>query len=292
MTPAEPRARDVACLSAQGFHRMRYREWGDPGAERVVVCVHGLTRNGRDFDPLARALSAAGCRVVCPDVVGRGTSDWLADPAGYGNAQYLADMTVLAARLDAARIDWVGTSMGGLIGMALAAQDGHPVRRLVLNDVGPTIPRAALQRIAEYVGKDPRFPDMAAAEAYIRRVHGSFGSLDAAAWRRLTETSVTPAEDGRGYRLRYDPAIAEAFADLAEEDVDLWPVWDRVTPPTLVLRGAESDLLLPETAQEMARRGPCAEVVEIAGCGHAPALIDPGQTALVRDWLLRGETAA
>jgi len=292
MTPTEPRGDEVACLSAQGFHRMRYRAWGDPDAARVVVCVHGLTRNGRDFDTLARVLSAAGCRVVCPDVVGRGTSDWLADPAGYGFAQYLADMTVLLARLDVARVDWVGTSMGGLIGMMLAAQDGHPVRRLVINDIGPMIPRAALQRIADYVGKNPHFPDMAAAESYIRAVHAPFGALDDAQWRRLTETSVTAENVGQGYRLRYDPAIAAAFGDLAEEDFDLWPVWDRVTIPTLALRGAVSDLLSGATLHEMAQRGPKAEIVEIAGCGHAPALLDPAQTALIRDWLLTGETAA
>jgi pimeloyl-ACP methyl ester carboxylesterase len=287
MTPAEPRWNAVACLSARGFHRMRYCEWGDREAAGVVVCVHGLTRNARDFDALARTLTAADCRVVCPDVVGRGASDWLADPAEYGFARYLADMAVLLARLGAERVDWVGTSMGALIGMMLAAQDGHPLRRLVLNDVGPVIPQAALRRIADYVGTDPRFPDMATAESYIRAVHAPFGALDDAQWRHLTESSVAPADGGQGYRLRYDPAIGAAFAELAEEDVDLWSVWDRVTVPTLVLRGADSDLLPRATAQEMTQRGPRAEVVEIAGCGHAPALLDAAQTGLIRDWLLR-----
>jgi pimeloyl-ACP methyl ester carboxylesterase len=291
MTAAGPRRCEVACLSPQGFHRMRYREWGSPDAARVVVCVHGLTRNARDFDPFAGGLVAAGYRVVCPDVVGRGASDWLADPAEYGFPRYLADMTVLLGRLNVVSVDWVGTSMGGLIGMMLAAQAGHPVRRLVLNDVGPLIPQAALRRIADYVGSDPRFADMAAAEAYIRAVHAPFGALDDAAWGDLTEASVTPAQDGRGYRLRYDPAIAAAFADLAEGDVDLWSLWDRVAVPTLALRGASSDLLLPATAQEMKRRGPKAEVVEVAGCGHAPALRDAAQTKLILEWLLREDGA-
>jgi pimeloyl-ACP methyl ester carboxylesterase len=274
---------------------MAYREWGDPAAARVVVCVHGLTRNSRDFDSLAAALAGAGCRVVCPDVVGRGDSGWLADPAGYGFPQYLADMTVLLARLEVEAVDWVGTSMGGLIGMMMAAQPdmpqlGTPLRRLVLNDVGPFLPKAALERIAGYVGHDPRFADLAAAEAYIRDVHAGFGALADHQWRHLTETSVVAAEgeskaDGT-LRLRYDPGIGAGFRARPVEDVDLWTVWDRIAVPSLVLRGADSGLLLPETAAEMSRRGPRAEIAEIAGCGHAPALMDLDQIALVRDWLL------
>ena len=284
---AAPRPGGVRCLSRTGFHRMAYTERGAPGRARAVLCVHGLTRSGRDFDALADALAEAGFRVACPDVAGRGASDWLEDPAGYAYPQYLADMTVLIARLEAEEIDWVGTSMGGLIGMMLAAQPGTPIRRLVLNDVGPFIPKAALERIAAYAGRDPRFADAAAAEAYLRRVHAGFGALGAADWRRLTETSVVPAPAGRGLRLRYDPAIGAAFRDRPLEDLDLWAVWDRVSCPVLVLRGARSDLLTPETAAGMADRGPRADVVEIAGCGHAPALMDQSQIALVRDWLLR-----
>jgi pimeloyl-ACP methyl ester carboxylesterase len=266
---------------------MAYREWGDPMAARVVICVHGLTRSGRDFDTLAAALAEAGCRVVCPDVVGRGDSGWLADPAGYGFPQYLADMTVLLARLEVEAVDWVGTSMGGLIGMMMAAQPENPLRRLVLNDVGPFLPKAALERIAGYVGHDPRFADLAAAEAYIRDVHGGFGALADREWRHLAETSVVAAEaeeDG-ALRLRYDPGIGAGFRARPVEDVDLWAVWDRIAVPSLVLRGADSGLLLPETAAEMTRRGPRAELVEIAGCGHAPALMDVSQITLVRDWL-------
>ena len=274
----------VACLSAAGFHDMAYLERGPERAARPVVCVHGLTRNGRDFDVLAERLAAAGRRVVCPDVVGRGASGRLSDPAGYGYPQYLADMAVLIGRLDCAEIDWVGTSMGGLIGMMLAAQPGTPVRRLVVNDVGPFIPGAALERLAGYVGSDPHFPDLDAAEAYVRRVHAPFGALSDTAWRRLAETSLR-ADPAGGFRLNYDPGIGAAFTPGEMTDIALWPVWDGVTAPSLVLRGAESDLLLPETAREMTERGPKARLLEVPGCGHAPALLAPSQTDPILAWL-------
>jgi pimeloyl-ACP methyl ester carboxylesterase len=284
-------------LSPAGFHALSYTLWrpsdAGPGApRRVVICVHGLTRNGRDFDPLAGALAAAGFLVVCPDMVGRGRSDWLAAPEGYGLPQYCADVTNLIARLEVERVDWVGTSMGGLIGMTLAAQANTPLGRLVVNDIGPFIPKAAVERIASYAGTDPRFADLAEAEAYLREIHAPFALSDAH-WRHLSEHSVRPAgEDvggektGGGLRLHYDPAILTSLGTEPFEDVDLWPVWDRIEQDVLVLRGAESDLLLAETATEMAARGPLAEVVEISGCGHAPGLMDPHQISLVRDWLL------
>ncbi len=286
-------------LSAGGFHPLSYTLWepedgaarhtaGRAAIARTVVCVHGLTRNARDFDVLAARLKAAGLRVACPDVAGRGESGWLADPHGYGTPQYLADMTALIARLDVGCVDWVGTSMGGLIGMMLAAQPGTPVRRLVVNDVGPFVPKASLARIAAYAGTAPQFADLAAAEAYFRQVHAPFGLTDAQ-WHRLAEHGVRPA-DGGGLQLHYDPKIMTPFGEEPFEDVDLWGLWDAIACPVLVLRGAESDLLLPETAQEMTRRGPKARVVEIAGCGHAPGLMNDPQTALVRDWLLSAES--
>ena len=272
--------------NSTGFHRVAYTEWGAAAAPSTILCVHGLTRNGRDFDALAAALAAAA-RVVCPDVVGRGDSGWLTDSAGYAYAQYLDDMTALIARLDTDRVDWIGTSMGGLIGMFMAAKPNTPVRRLILNDVGPFIPKAALQRIADYVGTDRTFADVAEVDAHLRSVHATFGNLSDSQWRHLAEHSVRPVDDGR-LALHYDPAIADAFRTGPVEeigDLDLWPVWDAITCPVLVLRGAESDLLLAETAAEMATRGPRAEVVEIAGCGHAPMLMDESQIAVIRDWL-------
>jgi pimeloyl-ACP methyl ester carboxylesterase len=245
-----------------------------------------LTRNGRDFDVLARAL-AVDARVVCPDVAGRGRSTWLAAAADYRYPQYMADMTSLIARLDVAEVDWIGTSMGGLIGMMLAAQPDTPIRRLIINDIGPFLPKAALERIAGYVGLDPRFEDLPALEAYLRQVHAPFGPITDDQWRHLAQHSARRL-DGGGFGLAYDPRIGDAFrSDKQLEDVDMWSVWDAVRCPVLVLRGAESDLLLADTAREMATRGPRARVVKIAGVGHAPALMTDDQIALVRDWLGR-----
>jgi len=281
------RSRRFLGFSAAGFHGLHYREWGATDAPRTVVCAHGLGRNAGDFDALAEALAAAGYRVACLDVAGRGESDWLHDPAGYTYPQYCADAAALIARLDAAEVDWVGTSMGGLIGMMLAAQEATPLRRLVLNDVGPLLPAAALARIAGYVGLEPGFADMAEAELYCRRVYAPFGALTDAQWAKFTADSVRPAEGG--YRLHYDPRIRQSLPEPPYEDIDLWPFWDAVRCPTLVLRGAVSDLLLPAVTEAMTRRGPPTRVEEIAGCGHAPALLDPAQIGLVRDWLLIDE---
>jgi len=274
-------------LSAAGFHRISYTDWGDPTADRVVVCVHGLTRNGRDFDWLAEALVESGCRVVCPDVAGRGRSDWIANPYLYDYPQYLADMTALIARLGVPEVDWVGTSMGGLAGMMLASLPGTPVRRLVMNDIGPFVPRAALERIGDYVGSDPVFEDAAALEAYLRFLYPGFGDLPDACWSHMAEHTTRVRPDGR-LGLAYDPGIAAAFKAGPAKDIDLWPVWDAVRCPTLVLHGAESDLLLAETAREMAGRGPKARVVDIPRTGHAPSLMVDDQIALVREFLIGG----
>lgn len=277
------RKRSLSCLSGSGFHKLSYLESG-PEHPVPVVCVHGLARNARDFDNLAKALTAAGRRVICADVVGRGESGWLRRPMDYGYPQYLADIAALIARLDCEQVDIVGTSMGGLIGMMLAAQPDNPVRRLVINDVGPFIPKAALERILDYFGKDPRFSDLAAAEAYHRSTYRSFGILNDVQWRHLTETSVRC--EGDAWRLHYDPSIAVPLRDIELADVDLWALWDVIACPALVLRGASSDLLLPETAAQMEQRGPRAQVIEFADCGHAPALLDPDQIDPVRDWLM------
>ncbi len=280
----------VLCMGAHGLHRMAYTEWGDPSNPRVVVCVHGLTRNGRDFDFLAQDL-AAEYRVVCPDVVGRGRSEWLAVAADYGLPQYAADMVTLIARLHVDAVHWVGTSMGGLIGMLLASQPKSPIARMVLNDVGPVITAASIRRIGEYLGSAPKFASLEQAEAFVRFVAATFGRLTDAQWRHLTEHSVRPVPGG-GYEMRYDPAIAEPFRKaMGDEDVSLWPVYDAIRCPTLVMRGAQSDLLLHETALEMGRRGPQAEVVEIPGVGHAPMMLDEPQIGIVRSFLLAGREA-
>jgi pimeloyl-ACP methyl ester carboxylesterase len=283
---AEPRRRSVQCASPKGLHRMSYLEWGDPRNRDVLVCVHGLTRSARDFDNLARELSSH-YRVVCPDVAGRGDSERIADPLLYVVPQYMADMVTLIARLDADTVDWVGTSMGGLIGMALAAQAGNPVRRLVLNDCGPVLARSALERIAAYVGLTPLFPTLADAEKYVRTISASFGAHTDAEWRFLTETWLRKVEGG--FQPHYDPRIVEAFrASLQPGDIEFWPVYDAIRCPTLVLRGERSDLLSPATAKEMTRRGPKARLVEIPDIGHAPTLMHAEQIALVRDFLMEG----
>jgi pimeloyl-ACP methyl ester carboxylesterase len=284
---AAPRQRFVQCASPRGLHRIAYRESGDPRAGRVLVCVHGLTRCARDFDALAQAMSDR-YRVVCPDVAGRGDSDWLPDPALYALPQYVADMVTLVARLDVESVHWVGTSMGALIGMALAAQAGSPVARLVVNDAGPVIAKASLERIAAYVGKAPVFPSLEAAEQYVRAVSATFGPHSDAEWRFLAEVVVRRNEDGT-WRMHYDPRLAEPYrAQMPEKDLELWHLWDPIRCPTLVLRGAQSDLLARETCAQMAGRGPRARVVEIPGVGHAPTLMHADQIAIVREFLLEG----
>ena len=276
-------SRSVGCSSPGGLHRMAYTEWGARDNPRVLVCVHGLARNGRDFDELARAL-APDTRVVCPDLVGRGRSDWLRDATGYTVEQYVADLVVLIARLDVERVDWLGTSLGGLIGMALASLDDTPIARLVLNDVGPVIGGEALKRIGDYLGHAPQFASLADAESYIRQVSAPFGELSDANWRQLTESSVRQCADGR-FAMRYDPAIAQSFRLAASTGIDLWPIYDRLRCPTLLVRGERSDLLAANTARAMAGRGPRPLVVEVAGVGHAPMFMDEAQIAIVRDFL-------
>lgn len=284
---AEPRRRSVQCASPRGLHRMSYLEWGDPRNRDVLVCVHGLTRNGRDFDDLARALCGRW-RVICPDVAGRGDSDRLADPRSYAVPQYVADMVTLIARLDVETVSWLGTSMGGLIGMALAAQPGTPVSRLVLNDAGPVVSLASLQRIATYLGLAPALLTIEQAEAFVRLICAPFGPHSDAQWRKLTETWMK--KTGDGWQPNYDPLIAEPFrATMPQGDLELWPLYDAVRCPTLVLRGEQSDLLSRRTTQEMASRGPKARVFEVQGVGHAPTLMHDDQIAVVREFLMEGD---
>jgi len=273
----------VLGLSPAGFHKIVYYQHG-PQSGRLTICVHGLTRNGRDFDKLAQALAAQGRYVVCPDIVGRGQSDWLPRPELYSYPQYLADMAALLARLGDVEVDWIGTSMGGLMGLMLAAQPHTPIRRLVLNDVGPFIPAAALERLKTYVGQYPHFATVDEAEKYLRYIHAPFGINTDEDWKALTATSVRPLPEG-GYGLSYDPAIGTAFNVPVIADVNLWPVWDMVRCPAMVLRGTRSDLLLAETAAEMTRRGPRARLVEVPGVGHAPALMEAGQIGAISDFL-------
>lgn len=281
------RLRDVQCATPAGLHRMAYREFGDPANDRVLVCVHGLTRVSNDFDALAAALSDT-YRVVCPDVVGRGRSDWLRDPTLYQIPTYVSDMVTLLARLDAKTVHWVGTSMGALIGMLLASFPDSPIARLVLNDAGPVIEGAALVRIGQYVGETPRFATIEDAEAYIRAITAPFGAHTDAEWRFLTE--VVMKRDGDAFVRHHDPALAIPFKaiDPAKPvDTQLWAYYDAIRCPTLVVRGAQSDLLTAETHAAMATRGPQAELATIPDVGHAPTLMHDDQVAIIREFLLR-----
>jgi len=303
----------VLCLSPRGFHRVAYLDWGPVASNHVVLCVHGLARNSRDFDFLAAEL-ARDCRVICPDVVGRGDSEWLVDKGDYRFSTYLADAAVLLARVTAParppflgmisglqagggpkRIDWIGTSMGGLIGMLLAAKPGSPIRRLGLNDVGPFVSWGSLYRLKGYVGGGRSFPTVAAAELWIRDVCAPFGPLSDKQWRHLARHSVFKAERGE-YQLRYDPGIGEGLRGHSDPEfplgphflhgIDLWNTWSQVRCPVLVLRGADSDVLTRETVARMREAKPDLQVVEFAGAGHAPALMDPEQIAAVTRFLL------
>jgi pimeloyl-ACP methyl ester carboxylesterase len=282
----EMREGSVRCLGPHGLHRMAYVEWGNPANPRVLICAHGLTRNGRDFDVLANAL-ADDYRVVCPDVVGRGRSDRLFFADDYGVPVYANDMMTLIARLAVDSVHWLGSSMGGLIGMFLASLPGSPISRLVLNDVGPTIGIDALQRIGEYLGKAPDFADLAEAEAYVRVVCAPFGALTDAQWRFMTVVGTRAKPDG-GIEMNYDRAIAQPYqkAFLEAKEINLWPMYDAIRCPTLVLRGAQSDILLHDTATEMTTRGPRAKLVEVPAVGHAPMFLEESQVRIVQDFLL------
>ncbi len=301
-TPPDAGHRPEVVVGAQAIaRRMAYWDWqptgqGAPG--HVVVCVHGLSRQGRDFDVLARALQPHA-RVVCPDVAGRGHSDWLADPMAYQLPTYAADMVALLAQLRAqgvVTIDWVGTSMGGLIGMALAAQAGLGLRRLVLNDVGPAIEAVALLRIGTYLGLGERFASVQAAADHLQSISEGFGPHTAAEWLALSAPMLR--EEEGAWCLHYDPALAVPFkaltADAAQaaasqgEDT-LWQLFDHITQPTLLLRGVDSDLLSAATAHAMTQRGPQVRLVEFAGVGHAPTLVSQGQVDVVTDFLMASE---
>jgi pimeloyl-ACP methyl ester carboxylesterase len=271
-------------LGPHGFHRVHYTEWGDPANPKVLICAHGLTRTGRDFDFLAAALENE-YRVICPDVVGRGQSDWLNDKSDYTYPLYINDMAILMARLDAERIDWIGTSMGGLIGIYLASYPGAPIHKMVINDVGPRIPAAGLQRVANYVGQIVTYDSIERMERFMRTIAAPFGDLTDEQWRHMTIHSSRQLEDGR-YAMAYDPGIAENFKKMDLKDLDLWPLWDSIHGPTLVLRGVFSDVLDHADAVLMTERGPKAKLIEFPGMGHAPALMANDQIAVVRDWLL------
>lgn len=312
----QPQIHRLTCAHPGGLHQIAYREWfddstGSRDAAPVVVCVHGLTRRSTDFDSLARAMAQRGWRVVCPDMIGRGDSDRVTEPMLYSVPQYVSDCVTLVARLGVDSVDWVGTSMGGLIGMTYAALGGNPIRRLVLNDIGPRLEWSGLAQIGAYVGVVPVFTDYEEAAAWLRVRMSGFGPHDESGWDQLTRPYLKALPDGT-WTAHYDPAIAVPFKALSQgsaaaaaaavavgaaggqaaavagaepEANSMWPLWDAIVAPTLVLRGALSDLLSPDTCAGMKARGPKARVIEIAGVGHAPTLIAQDQISPILDFL-------
>ena len=285
----QPKINTVQCLSPAGLHSMAYREWGEADNPQVLVCVHGVTRVSDDFDHLAEALSDR-YRVICPDVVGRGRSSWLKNPQYYAVPQYVSDMVTLLARLDVPQVDWFGTSMGALIGMGLAALPDAPVRKMIMNDVGPNLNFTALMRIGEYIAKEVRFSSFEQGRDYIRTIAASFGPHTDEEWNKLARDVLREGSDGQ-WRRHYDPALAVGFSGLTEANVKqneqaLWAAYDAITCPVLLVRGSESDLLTTDTAYQMTQRGPRAELVELPGIGHAPTFMHADQIAIARRYLL------
>lgn len=271
-------------LNQRGFHRLAYTEWGDAANRDVIVCAHGLTLNSRYFDGFSKACEDH-YRVVCPDVVGRGKSDWV-DPEFYWFPQYLADAATLLACTGSDKVNWIGTSMGGLIGIYLATLANSPIKRLVLNDVGPFIRKEGIAQIAEYVGRDERFRNHDEVEAHLRQLYPKFGELSAEQWRHLARIGSRVTAEG-DLRLAYDPRIRESFRNL-DNDFEIWDLWEKINIPVLILRGGESTILTQDTMDEMLRRNPLARGHVFEGIGHAPPLMSGDQIDIVLDFLAEG----
>ncbi|HIG79954.1 MAG TPA: alpha/beta hydrolase [Cycloclasticus sp.] len=273
----------VTSCSIGGLHKLAYKQWGDADNPDVLICSHGLTRNKHDFDVLAQKLSAKR-RVICFDLPGRGESDWLVNKMAYDYNQYTVDALMIIARAGVEKVDWLGTSMGGLLGMALASLPDSPIKKLIINDVGPHIPKESLKRIADYVGQQPTFDTADELGRYIRTVYAGFGKLSEKQWNNMLTHGQRTLSSGQ-FTLNYDPDISKVFMDKPLEDLNLWPVWNAITQATLVIKGEDSDLLLAETAEKMTTTGPKAELITIENTAHAPALMNDTDINLVEDWL-------
>lgn len=290
-------------LSEEGFHRVVYGEWGVANPSKLpIICVHGLTRNRRDFDELAGYLTKQGEHVFCPDVVGRGDSDWLKNPLHYTYEQYIADMTVMIAKTGAKEVNWIGSSMGGLLGMFLASMRNTPIKRLVINDIGPQIPAKGIARLAQYTGKEPEFSSLEEAKRYFKSVYTGFGTLTEEQWLNLATNSVRETAEGK-YIAKLDPGvkIAPAKSKIAWRalmhplkamtgnffDVDLWPIWHTVHCPVLLIHGKHSDLLTTPIIEKMQQNHGNVEVFEVEDAGHAPALMDINQHKKIYQWLTK-----
>lgn len=273
----------LTSCSTGGLHNIAFQQWGDKTNPNILVCAHGLTRQKHDFDDLAKRLSQH-YRVLCFDFPGRGESDWLQNKSSYDFAQYIVDALIVIAYSNQSKVNWLGTSMGGILGMLLASMNNSPINKLIINDVGPFIPKAALTRIADYLSQPVAFDTEEQFELYLRTIHAGFGALTDDQWKRLTRYSQRSLTNGK-IAPHYDPGIALSYADKAVQDVDLWPVWHAISQPCLLIHGEQSDLLNAETAQQMTNTGPKAELLTIPNTGHAPALMNDKDIDFIQHWL-------
>jgi pimeloyl-ACP methyl ester carboxylesterase len=276
----------VRGLSTSGFHKIAYTDWGPPDAETTVVCVHGLTRQARDFDYLASALAALGYRVVCPDLAGRGRSDWLPSMLDYVFPQYCADMATLLATLGSKKIHWIGTSLGGLIGMVLAGMSASPVSALVVNDIGPDVPTSAVARVGFRIAGDPRsFASIEEAERYNRKTFAACGALTDEQWRHFTVHALRHDEAANRYIPVMDPKVGTAYGWLWYYQMTLWQYWEKINVPILAIRGAQSDFVPERLLREMKRRAPQMTSHEVAGAGHMPMLMSAEEIGVISTFL-------
>jgi len=277
----------VTSCSTTGLHHLAYTDWGDIENPDILICSHGLTRNKHDFDVLAKKLSIKR-RVICFDLPGRGESSWLNNKLAYDYNQYTVDALMIIARTGANKVSWLGTSMGGLLGMALASLENSPIKQLILNDVGPFIPKPALLRIADYVGSPPSFDTTEELESYMRTIYAGFGELTNEQWKQLVQYGQRVLDSGQ-FTLNYDPGIAQAFKSKPLEDIDLWPVWNNIEQPTLIIRGENSDLLERPTAKRMTETHIKSELLKIPNTAHSPALMNNTDINAIERWLDKAE---
>jgi pimeloyl-ACP methyl ester carboxylesterase len=277
----------LTSCSTEGLHHLAYTDWGNKDNPNILVCSHGLTRNKHDFDALANKLSTER-RVICFDLPGRGESDWLNDKSAYDYKQYIVDALMIIARTGANKIDWLGTSMGGLLGMMLASLENSPIKSLILNDVGPFIPKAALIRIANYVGKLPYYDTAQELENYMRTTYAGFGDLSDEQWKHLLRYGQKKLDNGQ-ITLNYDPGVSLAFNHQPIEDIDLWSIWNNIQQRALIIRGENSDLLARSTTEQMLEQHPNAEFLEIPNTAHSPALMNNADNHSIEQWLDKAE---
>ncbi len=282
-----PRTGTALCINSKSYHNIFYQDWGSEDSKETLFCLHGLTRNSHDFDAIANRLGGTRKkrRIICPDTVGRGRSDWLPDHEDYQIQQYNMDITVLAARLGCEKFDLLGTSLGGMMGMVLAAMKNSPVKRLIINDIAPEVPNTAMSRLGRYLHLDPYFNNLDEVEQYIRKTLAPFNPMTDEDWAHYAKTSSRP--DGDGFRLAFDPDISNTYGRRYWYLMyfNLWKYWVQIKCPVLILRGKDSDFLSEHLLERMLRKLPQAEAIEFEGTGHTPTLNAPEQIDPIIKWL-------